>query len=216
MIKTVILDFDGVILESVDVKTEVFRSLFSFAPDHIDEIVNYHLENGGISRFDKFRYIYSEILNQNLSTEQFNYLSESFAREVREKVLNSSFVEGALSFLKDFHQQFPIFIVSATPEVELVSIINARGIREYFKDICGAPNKKDQCIRRILKENEILPEFAVFVGDSPNDFDAARETGVHFIGRIRPGDCNRFIGHDVELIISNLSDLSDLVHGGVL
>lgn len=42
----IILDFDGVILESVEVKTEAFRRLFSFAPGHVEEIVNFHRENG--------------------------------------------------------------------------------------------------------------------------------------------------------------------------
>ena len=53
----IILDFDGVILESVSVKTEAFRTLFSFVPKHVDEIVQFHIDNGGMSRFDKFRYI---------------------------------------------------------------------------------------------------------------------------------------------------------------
>ena len=82
MIDTVIFDFDGVILESVSVKTDAFRSLFSFVPDHIDEIIEYHLSHGGVSRFDKFRFIYQDILKKDLSEEQFNFLSEEFAKLV--------------------------------------------------------------------------------------------------------------------------------------
>ena len=53
MISIIILDFDGVILESVSVKTEAFRTLFSFAPEYVEEIVQFHKDNGGMSRFDQ-------------------------------------------------------------------------------------------------------------------------------------------------------------------
>ena len=49
MIKAIILDFDGVILESVSVKTEAFRKLFSNKPDYVDEIVEFHIKNGTIT-----------------------------------------------------------------------------------------------------------------------------------------------------------------------
>ena len=58
-----ILDFDGVIVESIPLKTVAFRKIFSFAPpEHLDEIIAFHLENGGMSRYDKFRHIYANIL----------------------------------------------------------------------------------------------------------------------------------------------------------
>jgi beta-phosphoglucomutase-like phosphatase (HAD superfamily) len=68
----IILDFDGVILESVSIKTEAFRSLFSFAPEHVDRIVQFHKDNGGMSRFDKFWHIYNTILHDDLSEQQFD------------------------------------------------------------------------------------------------------------------------------------------------
>jgi beta-phosphoglucomutase len=216
MIKTVILDFDGVVLESVSVKTEVFRSIFSFAPKHLDEIVDYHLSNGGVSRYDKFRYIYCEILKTDLSEEQFNFLSERFGNLVYDGVLKSPYVDGALSFLKNFHQRLPLFIVSATPEEELISIIKARGMVHYLQGIYGAPKKKEECIRHILTTNAIAPDSALFVGDSPNDLDAAKSTGIHFIGRVRRGDTNRFAGMPgVERIIADLNELADYIDGEI-
>ncbi|NQS78644.1 MAG: hypothetical protein HQQ74_08090, partial [Methanoculleus bourgensis] len=39
-IATLILDFDGVIVESIPLKTVAFRKIFSFAsPEHLDEII---------------------------------------------------------------------------------------------------------------------------------------------------------------------------------
>ena len=56
MIKAIFFDFDGVILESVSIKGDVFQKLFADYPEHLAEILNYHLENGGVSRYDKFEY----------------------------------------------------------------------------------------------------------------------------------------------------------------
>ena len=214
MIDTVILDFDGVILESVSVKTEAFRSLFSFVPDHVDEIVDYHRTHGGVSRFDKFRFIYRIILKKELSEEQFKYLSEEFAKLVYEGVLRSPYVDGALPFLEKNYQRFHLFVVSATPEEELISIIRNRELAAYFQGVYGAPGKKEDAIRKILSDRGIQPGSALFIGDSLNDLEAAQKSKVHFIGRIMPGDPDRFSGKPgVDRIIDDLSGLEDCIRG---
>jgi hypothetical protein len=67
MIKAIIFDFDGVITESVGVKTEAFKKLFCKHPKHIGKIIKLHLSHGGLSRFVKFEMIYSDILKRPLS-----------------------------------------------------------------------------------------------------------------------------------------------------
>ena len=54
-VDAIFFDFDGVILESVEVKGWAFGRLFENHPEHVDEIVAFHHANGGMSRFDKFR-----------------------------------------------------------------------------------------------------------------------------------------------------------------
>ena len=61
MIKAIIFDFDGVICESVNVKTIAFKKLFADYPEHQDRIVEYHLVNGGISRYEKLRILQSTL-----------------------------------------------------------------------------------------------------------------------------------------------------------
>ncbi len=72
MLTTLILDFDGVIVESLPLKAAAFKKVFSFAPEHLDEIIAFHLENGGMSRYDKFRYIYANILGEPLTPSEKN------------------------------------------------------------------------------------------------------------------------------------------------
>ncbi len=210
----IILDFDGVILESVDVKTRAFRELFSFAPMYVDEIVNFHVQNGGMSRFDKFRYFYKNILKEPLSDEQYEFLCKRFSELVFDGVIKSTFVPDAEDFLKYFSIKTSLFVASATPESELTEIVKRRGILDYFKAIYGAPRAKHECIEEILINMDCPKENAIFVGDALNDYKAAKATGVRFIGRVKSGDVNIFKEHDgVEIVVSDLDELRSYLEG---
>ena len=212
MIQILILDFDGVILESVSVKTEAFRTLFSFTPQYVDKIVQFHKDNGGMSRFDKFRYIYKNIIKENLTQHKFEELSEKFAAIVFNEVIKTPFVPGAQEFLKTYHTKIPLYVVSATPEEELIQIIQKRGMSHYFRKVFGAQRKKAECITEIVKLTGSPPESMIFVGDAKNDYDAARTAGVRFVGRIKPGDKNRFSGlTGVESVIPDLYELTQYI-----
>jgi len=193
IICVVILDFDGVVLESVDVKTRAFRELFSFCPDRVDEIVDYHRRNTGVSRFDKFRHIYREILKEPLSDEQFRWLSNRYAGLVVDGVIASPFVPGAEEFLSG-KQAKAVFVVSASPQEELEYIVRRRGLTSRFRKVYGAPMRKPDAIREILAITRSLPTETLFVGDALNDLAAAREAGVRFAGRQPPDDPGRFTG----------------------
>ena len=49
-VDAIIFDFDGVLVESVDVKTNAFAMLYAeHGPDVVKRVVAYHQEHGGIS-----------------------------------------------------------------------------------------------------------------------------------------------------------------------
>jgi phosphoglycolate phosphatase-like HAD superfamily hydrolase len=214
MFRLLILDFDGVVLESVSVKTDAFQALFSTEPDHMGEIVEFHIKNGGMSRFDKFRYIYGNILKKDLDPITFNMLSEKFSDLVFQRVLHVPFVPGAAEFLERWSAILPLYIVSATPEKELKEIVRARNLTRYFRNVYGAPRKKAECIQEILMESGSSASEVLFVGDALNDLAAARVSGVKFVGRSAEGNVNIFrncVG--VERVVPDLIGLSRYLEG---
>ena len=71
MIKALLFDFDGVILESADIKTAAYRALFKGEDSNkVEEFIDYHIQNAGISRFVKVRYFYEKILGIKITDKK--------------------------------------------------------------------------------------------------------------------------------------------------
>ena len=183
MIKAIIFDFDGIILESAGIKTEAFKELFSDFPTKIKQIIDYHLLNAGISRYIKFKYIYENILGRELTKEKEAELAEQFSQITLQKVLNAPFVAGAREFLDKNQKRYQFFIASGTPEHELRNIIKLRQLKDYFKEVYGSPNEKRDIINEIMKKYHFSRDEVVYVGDSQSDRLAANKARIVFVER---------------------------------
>jgi phosphoglycolate phosphatase-like HAD superfamily hydrolase len=201
-----VFDFDGVILESADIKTRAFRELFAAHPDRVDEIVAYHEANAGISRFLKFRHIYGHMLGRPLGPEEERALGEQFAALVIEEVVRCPFVPGALELLQAYSGSRPLFVASGTPDDELRRIVAARNLTALFLGVYGAPKGKSAILEEILVMTKAPRASLLFIGDGKSDYEAAKAAGVEFIGRSRPGGRHLF----EELGVPIVADLFEL------
>jgi len=200
MPEVLVFDFDGVILESADIKTRAFRELFAAHPDRLEEIVAYHEANAGISRFLKFRHIYGSMLGRPLGPEEERALGERFAALVIEEVVRCPFVPGALELLQAHSGKRPLFVASGTPDDELRRIVGARNLTALFRGVYGAPKGKSAILEEILAMTGAPRASLLFVGDGRSDYEAAKIAGVGFIGRARPGRPHPFEGLGVPLV----------------
>ena len=81
--RNIIFDFEGVLAESLHIKTHAFYQLYEqYGKDISQKVVVNHNENGGMSRYEKFPYYHKSFLNIVLSTEQVNQLSNDFSKIV--------------------------------------------------------------------------------------------------------------------------------------
>lgn len=191
-LKAIIFDFDGIILESVDVKTWAFEKLFERYPGHLLEILRYHMENGGVSRFIKFRYIYKSILRKPLTKDLFDRLCRRYSRLVYQRVVGAPFVPGALGLLKKYSKRCLLFVISGTPQKEMARIIKDKCLSGYFTEVFGSPGAKSLWTKRILKQYRLNPKETVFVGDAMSDYQAALANKILFVGRVPKGEDDIF------------------------
>jgi HAD superfamily hydrolase (TIGR01549 family) len=211
MLKAIIFDFDGVIAESVDVKTKAFKELFKDFPDSVGNIEKFHLENGGMSRFDKFRHIYKNILKKDLSEAELNRLCVEFNRLVIEDVVKAPFVKGVEAFLDTHKGVYPLYIVSATPQAEMREIAARKKIDKFFKAIYGSPVSKAELIKQIISEGKFEAKNTLFIGDSKNDCHAAKETGVLFVARSADRSGEWLKSENVIFIFSEFKELKEFI-----
>jgi HAD superfamily hydrolase (TIGR01549 family) len=184
--EVIIYDFDGVICDSVNVKTEAFVELYkSYGPEIQAQIKEYHLLNGGISRLEKFRYFQSVLLKKNVSENDIIKLSDQFSALVKEKVIASEYIKGAYQFIKKnaFKKQF---ICTGTPETEILEISDRKGISSFFQQIYGSPKTKTEIINIILTQTKVKRDTCIFFGDSMTDYNAAQICDISFIGIENP------------------------------
>ena len=184
MIKVVIFDFDGVIVESSEIKTRAFQLLFNNYPNMADKILKYHLDNMGVSRYIKFRHIYNQFLKLELTPEKETELGRRFSDIVLDEVIKAPSVPGVMDFLGINKKKYLFFIASGTPEEELKQIVNRRNLESFFVEVFGTPKTKAEIIKSILDRHAVNQNETVFVGDAATDQLAAEETGVTFIARI--------------------------------
>ncbi|MXV17417.1 HAD family hydrolase [Hufsiella ginkgonis] len=184
MIKNIFFDFDGVLAESVNVKTEAFRNLYRHAGDDIaDKVVEYHLANGGVSRYDKIRYYHKEFLKLDISDDEVNEWAGRFSDLALDGVVNAPQVAGAVDFLSAYHKKYRCWIITGTPTGEIRPILRQRNWNGYFEDAYGSPEKKYHWTEYIINKENLKRSETVFVGDAKADQEAAERSGLVFILR---------------------------------
>ena len=212
MVKVILFDFDGVIVESVDIKTDAFRKLFkSENQKDLTRILDYHKKHGGISRTTKIIYFYKNILNRKLTDSKLKELENRFSRYVKDKVIQASFVEGALEFLKSNFNEYDFYIVSGTPQQEIEEIVSKKSLSAYFLGVYGSPPFKAEIINSLLSAKKYLKDNVIFIGDSLDDLEGALESNIRFIARVNPFCKNNIFNKKDFPVINNFYDLEPVL-----
>ncbi len=207
-LEAILLDFDGVVVESAHIKTQAFYDLYlPHGVDKAEKARDYHLQYQGVSRYKKFDEIHKLFLNSVCSEDEKESLSTKFSEIVFEKIIEAPLVDGVLDFLKKMQlQEVSVFLLSATPHEELLTICRVRGILDYFKAAYGAPHEKSTMGEKIISHYHFNKESIIFIGDSLSDFKAASAIDVTFIGRVLEGEKNPF-----EPSIKTITNFLDLM-----
>ena len=185
---SIIWDCDGVILNSNKIKTDAFRCVtLPFGEMASSALVDFHIKNGGLSRYAKFEHFVDSILPTHAPdvtvgekpTFLLNLLSE-FAHQVKAG-LSKCEIAPCLQELRQSMANSRWFIVSGGDQMELREVFNQRGIAHYFNGgIYGSPKDKHCIVRDLLKSKQIQRP-GLFLGDSRLDHEVARAFEFDFI-----------------------------------
>lgn len=181
---TLVFDCDGVVLNSNKVKTEAFyQATLPYGEAAAQAMVDYHVANGGVSRYKKFAYFLEQIAlkhtNQAVGPD-LEALLQSYADHVREGLLSCEIAPG-LEELREKTSHARWLIVSGGDQSELREVFAARGIAKLFDGgIFGSPHTKDEILARELVSRDI-EHPVLFLGDSKYDYMAAHRQDICFL-----------------------------------
>jgi len=179
--KTVIFDCDGVVLDSNRVKSDAFyNSVLAYGEEPAKALLEFHQENGGVSRYKKFDHFFESIFPLGDAEQERGHALQLYSQYVWEGLLKCK-LEPSLVELRKKYLDSKWMIVSGGDQTELRDLFSKRAIHEHFDGgIFGSPDTKEQILTRELdKENIATP--AIFIGDSKYDYIAATSAGLDFI-----------------------------------
>lgn len=188
-----LLDFDGVVLESVQIKIDAFLNVYSGEdPARLGDVLPYLRIHGGVTRRVKFHHFETRFFGRAGDAAAIERLSTRYTSLVHDAVLACPYVPGALEFLERAHVKTDLHVVSGTPQDELDIIVDQRGLRRFFRSVTGAPATKPQAFARLLSDFGYAASRTLAVGDAPTEYWAAIELGIPFLGVIAAGTANVF------------------------
>ena len=175
----IFFDCDGVLLKSNSIKTQAFRDVaLRFGEDVAERFVAYHVANGGVSRYEKFEYLRSEILGANSDIFELHDLLSDFAKFVERGLMNAELAEGLEDLKKASNAKW--YVVSGGDQQELRKVFRGRKLDAFFNGgIWGSPKTKYEIIE-LLKAEELIEGRPLFLGDSLLDYMVAEHFDFDF------------------------------------
>lgn len=180
----IIFDFDGVILESNEIKNKSFQKLFaSFSKKQINDFIDYNKKFGGISRYEKIKYFFKKnkiFINKKILDEYLN----TFSKIVKKRVLKARYVPGVKKFISNLSKNnIPIIVISGSDQNELIEICKKRKINKFLK-IYGSPFDKFKNYNNAISYLKKINRFGnngLIIGDSKIDYEVSKKFKIFFL-----------------------------------
>jgi len=172
----ILLDFDGVIVDSNDFKTKcINQSARKFIDiEKAKEFTSFFISLNGYSRMSKIEKFFGKGQLSNNILTFYNYL-------VSINYNNCSLTYKAKEFLEYLNQNnFEPIILSGGNKSEIHNYLKVNLNQIKFKDILGDRKTKHAWINHLLTQVSD-PKQILFIGDSMVDHKAANDTYVDFI-----------------------------------
>ena len=206
--ETIVFNRDGAILNSNHSKTEHFRKAeIAYGFNACQDQEDYHILNEGDSRYKKFIYLLSNIVNE-IDGYVIEILLERYVDNVKSGLVNYEIASG-IHQLGNKTKDSTWLVISASNQTVLRNIFNNRGPDKLFNEgILEALMIMKQLAR--LQQKGMLLTKNLFTGDSEYDYLYAKNMGLDFLyvsDWSEISDKNEFIEKYRLLIMTKINQL---------
>ncbi len=167
----IILDFDGVILDSNFIKEKAINKVANKFLDNIEatKFVDYFINHNGLPREIKIKkYFNDDIYNEAL---------KCYNEELDTRLKCAIFTLNLKVFIKkmEFYNLIP-YVLSGGDRAEIISLLKSKNYLDKFKGIMGGPYTKYENLEKLNLNGGVL-----YIGDSLIDYEVALKYNFDFI-----------------------------------
>lgn len=180
MIKTIIFDFNGTLLDDVEINCEIFNLLArdysarSITMKEYKEVFDFPV----IDAYRKWGFDVDNGNFESIATSFHNYYNSM----VYEKC---DIFENAKALLKELKGKYDLVCLSASKAETLVSQLKHYDIYSYFDEVLGMSDKyahgKEDLAKKWMEASKKKREETLYIGDTCHDQLVAKALGVKML-----------------------------------
>ncbi|NLC70177.1 MAG: HAD family hydrolase [Desulfuromonadaceae bacterium] len=179
-----IFDVNGVLVLSNVGNAWGMAEAFTSDPKLADRIVQLYWQMGGLDRGSKIRLVQDRIIRRPFQEEEFELRWERFRELSSRSMMTAPLGRGCREVLACLGERGKVRVaLSNTPPGQLDDILKKRCLDRFFDVVRGGGDwPKSESLARLLKEEGFQPGECLFLADGRGDLEAARLSGVDFVG----------------------------------
>lgn len=205
MLRVIVLDFDGVVVDSNRLKYEAFLDLFPLAAQPIAErVLAHHREE---SRFEIVRR-FLVALGEAPVQEVVARLAQAYDARVQRNIVAQGVSIEVRKTLEWLAGRCSLYLNSGTPEASLRTTARALDVEKFFRELRGTPCTKEENLRHYMLIEHATAADVLVVGDGEADYQAAQAIGLPFVGVTN--EFNRWTGASFP-VLPHLSALPEFL-----
>ncbi len=169
--KSFIFDFDGVIMDSNNIKKNAIASAVTGVLDQrkASEFVKYFIRFNGIPREEK--------IAKFVPKKKYNDVLNRYETIIGKELFKAKLIPGVEPFVADLAtKNREMIVLSGGTEAEVKELLVDRRLNTYFSEVYGGPKNKEE---NLIGAN--LKHPVLYFGDSEVDYKIARKNDFDFI-----------------------------------
>lgn len=202
MIKAIIFDIDGVLLDSYDATYIYYKQLGKLLNLKAPSKADFHKRFYYQPTREMFR-----ILNNIKNTTELNHKLEKARGKITSHLQFEKLIDGSSETLQALQKKYKLGLATSRSKTGLDRYLKFSKSKKFFKAIVGLEHVKNhkphpEPLLLAAKKLKVKPSEAVYVGDAPTDLLAARAAGMKSIiyGRKKISGADARIFHLNQLI----------------